>query len=247
MLKGLLSGIKALVRGGQDEDWDLSDRRELVRLQCHYDVEFVHRGKKHEGRIVDMGLKGMKLRGFRTMKKGEEVAVNYGLAIDALHETVNCKVLWCRQREKDYVTFVGLEYNEPDDRMRKSWVKCLLQELGFGKSKIYEKRKHVRADCFVPGRVVYGHAAAAKGQLQNLGVGGALVEIPQRLEVGADVELSIGPYEEIKQFSLNAKVVHCAKVLGKHQVSLQFQSISDQSFEKLSECLLYLLRNSWCD
>lgn len=245
MLKELLSGIKALVQGRTDEEWDLTDRRGLVRLRCHYDVEFRYRGKKHEGRIVDMGLKGMKLRCFQTMRKGEEVSVNYGLAIDALHATVNCQVLWCRQREKDFVTFVGLEYKEPDKRMRKSWVKCLLQELGFGKSKIYEKRKHVRADCFIPSQLVYGHCQIAKGQLQNMGVGGALVEIPQSLEVGSEVEMMIGPYEQIEQFSLNAEVVHSAKELGKHQISLKFLPMSDASLQKLSDCLLYLLKNSW--
>lgn len=245
MLKGLLSGLKALVRGGGDEDWDFGDRRELVRLSCHYDVEFVHKGKKQEGRIVDLGLKGMRLRGFHKMKKGDEVDVTYSLAISALHETIRCKVLWCRQREKDFVTFVGLGYPEDDKLMRKSWIKQVLQEVGFGKSKIYEKRKLVRAECFVPGELVSGHCQVQKGQLYNLGVGGALIQLKDKVDIGSEVELRIGPHQHIKQFSLNGKVVQCRPHMTAQHVGVQFDSPSDEGLAKLSECLLFLLKTSW--
>src|SRR5690606_36072760 len=140
----------------------------------HYDVEFTHKGKKHQGVIVDMSLKGMKLRGFAPLKKGDEVVVTYSTEIlDVTHQSIRCNVLWVRKRERDFIVFAGLGYAEDDATMAGSWVKHLLKMLGFQRDVIREKRKFVRAECFIPVDFIYGHGKKYEGRLYNLGVGGA--------------------------------------------------------------------------
>ncbi|MCA9792524.1 MAG: PilZ domain-containing protein [Candidatus Eremiobacteraeota bacterium] len=248
MFKALLAGLRALVEGRGDQDWDFLERRELIRIRCHYDVEFSVKGKKHKGSVVDMGMQGMKLRCFAPLKKGEEVSVTYPIEIlDACHQTIRCKVLWVRKRDRDFVTFAGLGYNEEDQIMSKSWVKSLLKQLGFGNNRIFQKRKAVRAECFIPVEAVYGHAKVSEGRIYNLGVGGALVEAPKDFGKGNMVELRIGPFEELEQFTITGAVVVSRQQGGLYLQGVQFGELKERTVDVLGRYLIHLLNNHWCD
>lgn len=248
MFKGLLDGLKALVLGGQDEDWDYGERRKLIRLQCHYDVEGRVDRKKIEGKIVDMGLKGMKFRTFAQLKKGDTVEITYPVPIlEVQNQTVRCEVLWVRKRDRDFVLFAGLLYSEDDRVMGESWIKYLLKQLGFSKDLIHQKRKSVRADCFVPADVVYAAGKALKGRLYNLGVGGALVEVPGGLEKGTAVELRIGPFEDLPRFAINGVVATGRQEARNHLHGVEFQNVTDGQVVRLGQYLFFLLRNQWCE
>ncbi len=249
MLRGLWSGLRALVGGHNDTDWDFLDRRSLIRLRCHYDVELVVNKKKHRGSIIDMSLQGMKLRCFAPVKKNDLVKVTYPKPIiGAEQETIRCKALWVRKRDRDFVTFVGLGYDEDDQTMSRSWVKYLLRQLGFDQNRIFEKRKAVRAECFIPAEVVFGHAKLLDGKLYNLGIGGALVECPKRLEKNTLVELRIGPFEDLEQFSVSGQIVGVRKQGNLYYFGIEFpHELKETTVKNLGKYLIHLLKNHWCD
>lgn len=247
MFSKLFEGIRSIVKGGKDLDWNYSDRRELIRLRCHYDVDFVAKGKKHKGKVVDMSLKGMKIRGFAPVKKGDIVEVTYAQEIMSDVVTIKCEVKWCRTRERDYVVFAGLTYSEPDQVMSRSWIKPVLQQLGFQKELIYQQRKFVRAECFLPGNIIYGHGKMMDGRLYNLGVGGALVETRFSVEELCAVELQIGPLEDYEPFSITGQVLNIRKQGNLYLHSIEFSDPSDKSLDQLGVYLKHLLTNSWVD
>ena len=176
MWKGFLDGFRALVKSSAPEDWNYTERRDLVRLECQYEIDGrTQNGKKFKGQIVDMGMKGMRLKTFEQVKSGEILLITYPVPIlEVPMDTIQCKVLWTQTRQRDFVLFAGLGYAEDEKTMARSWVKYLLKQLGFSKEKIYQKRKYVRAECFVPVQMIYGDGKPVEGRLYNLGVGGSL-------------------------------------------------------------------------
>ncbi|MEM1010262.1 MAG: PilZ domain-containing protein [Myxococcota bacterium] len=246
MLKKLLKGLRALRKGDKDPDWAWDERRELVRMRCHYDVEYKFGDKRHQGQIVDMSLGGMKLRCFQPPAVGDVVEVSYKIpAVNVQNQTVPCKVQWVRARERDFVQFVGLAYDASDDLLRQSWVKMVLKQMGFRPDKIFQRRKYVRADCFVPVRVVYQRVHAFEGRLYNLGVQGALVEGNVELQTGEMVELQIGPFEELPYFCITGEVAQQTKHHKNVMTGVKFGDMSDRSTDCLGRYLRHLLLNHW--
>lgn len=246
MLRKLLQGLRSLRKGDQDPDWQYDERRELVRMRCHYDVEYRFRDKRHKGQIVDMSLGGMKLRCFQPPLIGETVEVTYKVpSVDSLNQTVPCKVQWVRARDRDYVQFVGLAYDAPDEVLRRSWVKMLLKQLGFQPDKIFQRRRYVRAECVVPVRVVYQRVNTFDGRLYNLGVKGALVEGQTPLEPGELVELQVGPFEDLPFFSIMGKVAQQTNHHKTVLVGVEFTDVGDRNAKYLGQYLHHLLLNHW--
>jgi c-di-GMP-binding flagellar brake protein YcgR len=246
MLRKLLQGLRGLRKGNQDPDWQYDERRDLVRMRCHYEVQYKYGSKKHQGLIVDMSLGGMKLRCFQPPQIGEIVEVSYNVpAVNIQNQMVPCKVQWVRARERDFVQFVGLAYDASDEVLSKSWVKMLLKQLGFRPDKIFQRRKYVRAECFVPVRVVYQRVNIFEGRLYNLGVKGALVEGQTELPPGEFVELQIGPFEELPYFTVTGTVAQQQRQHKNVMLGVHFDEMSDRATDCLGRYLRHLLLNHW--
>ncbi len=250
MFRSFWSGLKALVLGESNE-WDYIERRKLVRLQCHYNVEFrVSTRKKFKGTILDMSLKGMKLKTYADLKSGDKVTVFSPVpVIEAKTEAALCRVGWVRKRERDYANFVGLLYADDSNTMSGSWVKYILKQLGFHKDVIYQKRRHVRAECFIPVRVVRGVGKSCLGRLHNLGVGGALVELPVvgGVELGRELQLKVGPWDKFPAFTVSGKVVNVRREGQLPLHGVEFDELSEHQLKRLGEYLFYLLKSRWDD
>ncbi len=249
MWKGFLDGLKALVKSKAPEDWDYRERRELVRLECLYDIHGkTAAGKKFQGQIVDMGMKGMKLRTFEQVKAGDILSITYPVPIlEIPMDTVVCKVLWTQTRPRDYVLFAGLGYAEDEKAMSRSWVKYLLKQLGFSKEKIFQKRKYVRAECFVPARILYKPGQWVEGKLYNLGVGGALIEAAAPIETGDPLEINIGPFEDLPGFSISGTAVCRREESRRHLHGIEFGDPNASQLRNLGKYLFFLLRHQWTE
>ena len=246
MLKKLFQGLRSLRRGDEDPDWEYDERRELVRMRCHYEVQYRFKDKRHQGQIVDMSLGGMKLRCFQTPQIGDTVEVTYKVpAVNAQNQSIPCKVQWVRSRERDFVQFVGLAYDAGDEVLRNSWVKMLLKQLGFSPDKIFQRRKYVRAECFVPVRVVHERVKAFEGRLYNLGARGALIEGQTPVEEGQLVELQVGPFEELPYFELTGTVVQQKQHHKNVLLGVEFGELSEKATNTLGRYLRHLLLNHW--
>ncbi len=246
MLRKLFEGLKALRRGDEDPDWAYEERRDLVRMRCHFDVEYRVGGKSYPGQIVDMSLGGMKLRCLNPPSVGAQVEVTYSVPIlDVREQTVPCQATWVRGRQRDYVHFVGLKYQASDEVMRHSWVKMLLKQLGFRPDRIFQRRKYLRADCFIEARLVYQRLKILEGRLYNLGVKGALVEAKQPLEKGELVELQLGPFEGLPRLDATGTVVQSRKKNENHLLGIEFGRLSERSTERLGDYLKHLVLQHW--
>jgi c-di-GMP-binding flagellar brake protein YcgR len=260
MLKGLIGGFKSLVSAaGGGGSADFGERRKLVRLRCHYDVmvQQVEEGqkkvqgqKKFKGIVVEMGLEGMRLRCFEPVKKGLLIDVHYVVPIlSAEVSTVRCEVVWSRQREKDFVTFVGVRYVSDKKDMARSWVKALLHELGFKPELIHQKRRNFRADCFIPAYYVTRAGESYQSKLYNLGITGALLEAGKDLPKGEVLDLRIGPYESLAMFAVQANVVQCRRQPGSrlYQAGVNFQELNNRHMKSLTDYLKLLMAESWSE
>ena len=251
MFKKLWQGLKSFRRGDEDVDWSLDERRHLVRMRCHYDVQYrlVSRDsgrKQHPGTIVDMSLGGMKLRCFQAPKVGDTVEVTYSVPTTDIQEsTIPCKVEWVRHRERDFVAFVGLAYDASKDVMKKSWVKMLLKQLGFQSDKVFQRRKFVRAECIIPTKAVYQRVETLDGRLYNLGAAGALLEARRALPEGEFVELQVGPFEDLPRLDVTGTVVQVNKQHANYLLGVEFGVLSERATTRLGEYIRHLLTEHW--
>lgn len=249
-MKSFLAGLKSLVKGkGASPSWAYQERRTTVRLLCQFDVDGkTGSSKKFQGQIVDMGLKGMKLRTFEQLAAGDSVFITYPVPILTVpKDTLRCRVLWTRSRSRDFVVFAGLAYDESEAEMSKSWVKYLLKQLGFSRENIYQKRTYSRAECFVPARMVYGPNPGVDGTLYNLGVGGALIEAAAAVQTGTSVDLLIGPYEDLPQFALKGRLVNRREEARRHLHGVEFSDLSPKQLRHVEKYLFHLLRQQWTE
>lgn len=249
MFKAFIDGLKGLVKSSAPEDWEYQERRQLVRLECQFDIEGkTEAGKKFKGQIVDMGMKGMKLKTFEQVKSGDVLFITYPIPIiEVPNATMRCKVLWTQTRSRDYVMFVGLQYAEDEKTMARSWAKYVLKQLGFSKERIYQKRKFARAECFVPAKMAYGAGKVVDGRLYNLGVGGALVESPEPLADGTPIELRVGPYEDLPHCSLPGRVASRRAEARRFLHGIEFADLNAAQTRILGRYLFHLLRHQWTE
>lgn len=259
MLRSLLGGFKSLVAPSASSP-DFGERRKLVRLRCHYNVIITKveaegakktpGQKKFKGIVVEMGLEGMRLKCFDPIKKGAQIDVHYETPIlNADVTCVRCEVVWSRQREKDFVTFAGMRYISDKKEMSRSWVKALLVELGFKPDLIHQRRRHFRADCFIPAHFVTRGGEAIQSKIYNLGATGALIESNKDLPKEEILDLRIGPYESLNVFGLQGIVMQCRRQPGSklYQVGVQFKDINSKHAKFLSDYLKLLMEQSWCE
>lgn len=250
MWKGFLDGLRSLGKGSESDPWDFSERRSLVRLECQYEVIGRREGQRRtfEGQIVDMGLKGMKLRTFEPLKQGEQVHITYPVPIlEIPQDTVVCRVLWVKTRPRDFVLFAGLGYAESDQVMAQSWVKYLLRQLGFSRERIFQKRQSVRAECFVPAQLSGQDGHPVEARLYNLGVGGALVEAAAPWEVGQSVQLQLGPYEGLPRCTLGGRLVSRRPEARRFLHGIEFYDLGNAQLRTLGRYLFFLLRHQWTE
>ncbi len=245
MMRKLWQGLRSLRRGDSDPDWEFDERRELLRMRCHYEVEGELNGKLFPGQVVDMSLGGMKLRSFQNMAVGQVVLVTCRLEARC-EQTISCKVQWVRTRENDAVTFAGLSYDESDIVLGNSWVKLVLKELGFRPDRLFQRRKYVRAECVIPAELDH-QGEKVHGRLYNLGVRGALVECAQEFPSGDEIGLKVGPLERLNALELQGRVVKVTPHDTEFLVAIQFDPMGPRPMDRLGRYLRHLLLEHWVE
>lgn len=242
MIKKLWEGLKSLRRGDSAPSWDFEERRELVRLRCHLEVSYTVGSKRYYGQIVDMSLGGMMLRCLQPPGLGSLTDITYDVPMAGVSEdTVRCRVQWARPRNKDFVHFIGLSYSDNEDVLRNSWVKMSLRDLGFRPERIFQKRKFVRVNCFIPVRLVTAAGASVEGRLYNLAANGALLEAVAPVDKGEGVNLEIGPHDALPQFQVKARVASCEEINRLQFLGMEFEAMTSRQSEQVTTYLRSLL------
>jgi hypothetical protein len=255
MLKGFLEGFKSLVgavgSSRQAKRPDFEENRKLVRLRCHYEVRAECEGKKgkFDATIIDMGLKGLKVRCLQQLKVDQIVKIWTPLPIvGASSEPVECKVVWTRQPDQNFLIFSGMVYVSDAKIMKNSWVKYFLKELGFKSETIYSKRKHIRADCFLDGTFKATSMDKARPmRVYNLGVGGILMEYHNSLPLGEDVQVEIGPLDQMIPFRAKGKLVKAIPDGKTFMYGIEFTEIKSPDLKTLGGYLKHMLKAHWTE
>lgn len=251
MFAGFLDGLKSLVLSSASR-YDGAERREIVRLRCYYPVTcFTDKGKTaHNARVTEMSLKGMRLVGPRKLARDAEVYVAYQSEDRRVKkESVRCKVVWCNKRPTGEYR-LGVMYDDSQENLGTSWVKVILRELGFNENNIYQRRRHARFNSSINGDLTTGEGKrVASVDVVDLGVGGALLRCPERVEPETMMRLSVGPYENLPRVHLPGMVIGTRSdpdKPGERLHNFRIVHADKKEVELLGKYLIQLLREGSC-
>lgn len=238
MVKDFLKGFLALVRD-PGEDWGFRERRNRVRVHCNYRCMYALKNERISGSLIDLGEDGMRLASEEPLSPGQTLTVFCPFVdLEGPCRPVEAVVRWTRPGAGKLVHFSGLQYAGEGHLPHDSWVAGVLGLLGFSENLRSSKRRWVRADCTLPGRL--GEQAI---ELQNLGLGGALVRCDHKLPCGP-VNLSVGPLDKLAILQIDQAQLSQARGEDEGYI-VEFPELNDAQIKLLGVYLKRLLGHSW--
>lgn len=187
----------------------VDERREQVRLDCLISAVLKHKNQTRECRVVNASLTGLQIELESKIRKRSQVSLHR----DQHGGPVLGSVMWCRAKRGDNRYRAGIRYHDDPKMLRDSWIKPALKDLGFSVGRIKEKRQLTRVPgqkrrCFL--KSMSGDTYSS-GELINLSVGGALVELEVELPDGLELLLKIDPIENVGELSATVVVASCKR------------------------------------
>jgi hypothetical protein len=245
MLRNVIQSIEAL--DPRDLPENLAERRRALRIKTYCHVEVSVEGQNYKGIVTDMGLEGMRL-------KSQTAPLVVGLEVNLRCQqpmgvgelgVVRCQVLWVQRVGREFVA--GLRYADTRDNMKRSWVRHLLQELGFDDSRTFQRRRHMRVDGFIPARIFFGEESLLPDpRVINLGIGGALVESRHETPAEQDVELEISLWRILPTLCLPARIIEVRQEPGNgiYLHCLQFGDLTPEQIRLLGNYIINFINQS---
>lgn len=230
MVKEFLNGFLALVKG-KGSSWGFEERRSLVRLKCSYRSIYGHSEGRFPGTITDLGEGGLALTSRDPLKVGQVIKVYCPFVdVDGPNDPIEGEICWARGLGE--LTNAGLRFTVSSH----SWVFSVLQLLGFSSLSSRSKRRWVRAECKLPARI-----GEREVQVENLGVGGALVKAKPVLPVG-DATITVGPYLKFEALVIEGVV---GETRDDGLQAFEFREMDGPQLKLLGLYLKALLRRSF--
>lgn len=243
----MLSWFKFKKTPKTDERRQIVRRRLYLDVVCHMPVEGQF-DRDFKAVIIDIGPGGMKLRSYESLTRGNKFFVEYPETIPGVHWTrVQCGVVWAVKSKVNFETTVGLSYLEPPANMAKSWVKFVLEDVGFTPDTLRERRQSIRAPVATPGKLL-GHDPSigemeAAGKITSLSMGGATVETSDPIMQGREVKLFfLG--SEFKGLMFRGKVIDVKAQEKKFLHSIVFESVTPDQRKVLAGYLQRFMRET---
>jgi PilZ domain len=218
MLKDIIAGFVSLFQPEAAKE----DRRKIIRLRCRFEIFIVTLEEVYPATVIDMGLKGLRVKSQEPLKVGTQVSLVYrggtgehpettraNLERDksaAFDKGVLCDVAWSTKDKYAKACTLGVTYNDTPRRMGKSWIKKILREIGFDEDTIFQRRKIVRVISSIPCTLTSGRTDW-RGRVINMGAGGALFQGDHQMNVGQTVSVVIGPYKKYKALQVRGEVM----------------------------------------
>ncbi len=239
-LDRLLQGFRSFVLG--DELLSGEEGRSHPRIVCHYEVNLKNLNSEFDAEITDIGISGMRIEGGPLLKRGERFKISYPFAEGFREEhAFEVEVMWCRRRADNRRLVSGVAYVKQGELLHGTWVHTLLTEVGLLGDAVYQRRSpsrqrpsHQVALCSARGGRPLG-----RGHLNNLSVGGALVECHESFQLPKGVLLVIGEDQQKPTLTLRCRVIETRKDPddGQSLVSLQFVDFNREEFKALQRLI----------
>lgn len=248
MLRSLFQNLLGLVTPRAEEDLSAEERRELIRLRCRIPVTVASEAEVHQAVVTDLGLKGLQVKVGARLRPEEQVQVTHASAPDEFeHATLRCRVKWTRKRRMDRENLVGLLFDESPEVVEGSWVRYVLNALGLDEEHVFQRRAHIRASASIMADIYdLDRRRLDSGQLVNLGLGGALVQTPERLQEGLDVLVEVGPLNRLPVLELEGRVLRSRgdSDLRGFLHSIQFRDLGPDEMSALGDYVIHLLKEA---
>ena len=240
-------GLRSMVRGF-DADWDFSERRKTQRIPCRHKVEFFRGEYKKIAYVLDYSMGGVRLTCPDALKVGEKLKIQFphplpGVSVRALE----CEVLWVRKNTKTLERLAGLKFVESGKRLASSWVAYFLRERESSAADIKERRRMFRAECKLEGLARDG-VDTAMGQVQNLSLTGAMVQLNRPAEVDDEWTLDLSGLSSFKPIHLKYTVLSCdAGDAGLYKQRIEFDEPDEETMKQLKKYMAALSKDFWTD
>ncbi len=218
MLKALLAKLLQ-----KDPEWDGSEKRALLRVKCDVQVEVAMPKLRYLGQAFDISPRGVKIR-VRGPWKASAFKPGQPLQLKSLEQCFGSEALvlasvrWAK-RENDMQFLFGATFEDPVERLEKSWVKTVLKR--HMKARVSQQRKSVRVRCNLPARLTVGDQIL-EVKLRDLSTGGFQVETLKTVPSDVEVTLQAGPVDSLPKLYLKGTVRRVAQPLGTFSVGVRF-------------------------
>jgi hypothetical protein len=213
MLRNKIQGLEAT-----DPDFpqlSLAERRKKLRVRTYIRMEYARQDGRGSAIVTDLSLDGMRMRCQQPLTEGEQIEVFFPESSNPEQTgSVRCRAVWLHTLEQVGRTSyeAGLSFEDSRDNMKRSWVKYVLEQLGFDESKTFQKRKYLRAKGQIPARVFTHHEGETlNGEVVNLGVGGALLALQEPLPKDSQIHCEICLWRILPPLRLPCKVLGVAQ------------------------------------
>ena len=186
---------------------NLAERRRILRVRSYFPVVLDVDGQQFRGTVTDIGVEGIKLKSPQaTFTAGQTFVVHCANSAPGFEfGGVQCQVLWIKPAGRDNI--VGCRYADTREKMLRSWVRYVLQELGFDETSTYQRRRLAEQRA-IPARVRHnGQNVLSDARVTSLGIGGALLESRDELPPGVQVDLEMSLWRILPTLAVTAQVL----------------------------------------
>lgn len=233
----------------------LAERRKKLRVRTYIRLEFQGSAGRSSGIVTDLSLDGMRMRCQHALAEGESIEVFFVDGDDSeTTGSVRCRTVWVESLDqvghRSYEA--GLAFEDTRENMQRSWVKYVLEQLGFDEKKTFQKRRYLRAHGVIPARVFTAAGETPSGEVLNLGVGGALLALNAPLPTESQIHCEICLWRILPALRLPCRVMSVtedseaapSEAGGRFLHSLLFLGMDTPEVKLLGNYIIFLINSS---
>lgn len=253
MLRNKIQGLEAT-----DPDFpqlSLAERRKKLRVRTYIRLEFATEEGRASAIVTDLSLDGLRMRCQKPLKEGDQVEVFFPDSSDKENTgSVRCKAVWLQTlNQVGRASYeAGLSFEDSRDNMQRSWVRYVLEQLGFDENKTFQKRKFLRVKGQIPARVFTSYEGEpVVGEVVNLGVGGALLALDAPLDKDHQIHCEICLWRILPPLRLPCRVMNVVEDTEhegdgppRHLHSLLFLGMDTEEVKLLGNYVIFLINQS---
>lgn len=252
MLRNKIQGLEAT-----DPDFpqlSLAERRQKLRIRTYIRLEIQIVDSKASAIVTDLSLDGLRLRSNLQIEEGDRIEVFF---LDDAGETekgsILCRAVWVSDiGSAGRPTYeAGLNFEDSEENMQESWVRYVLEQLGFDENKTFQKRRYLRANGKLPARVFTAKENNVTGEIVNVGVGGALLATDEPLTENTQIHCEICLWRILPALRLPCRILSVRKEESegsddqpKYLHSLLFLGMDTEQVKLLGNYVIYLINQA---
>ncbi len=250
MLRNKIQGLEAT-----DPDFpqlSLAERRKKLRIKTYIRLQIRLESGPGLATVTDLSLEGMRLKTSHALKEGQDIEVFFPEDCGDSVGSVVCKIVWVKAQgfPGKATTEAGLSFLENPDNMERSWVKYVLDQLGFDQQVTFQKRRFLRATGKIPARAFTAlEGEGSPGEILNIGIGGALLALDEPLMENLQIHCELCLWRILPALRLPCRVLS-VKIEDEDDEdtrflhALLFLGMDTEQVKLLGNYVIYLINQS---